>query len=203
MTGRENSGKGGAMKNFRLLILAALLPLIGCSGGPTPPPAGQAPGHVHAKRGPALFYCPNPAVLQEAQTATYFLPGRLDVAGRVSTAQMSILSGSCAYEKSKNAVLMTINTQFLADNGPANNFAPLALPWFVAITSQDNTIIQKLDYTQVLKFDGNSSTASANAKPVKVELPNIPDTANLQILIGFEESPDQLAYAAAHPEAAP
>ncbi|HYP63608.1 MAG TPA: hypothetical protein VEQ16_06955 [Acidocella sp.] len=191
------------MKNFRLLILAALLPLIGCSGGPNPPPAGQAQAQVHAKRGPAVFYCPNPAVLQQAQTATYFQPGRLDVGGRVSTAQVSIVSGTCQFEKSKNAVLMTINASFLADNGPANNFAPLALPWFVAITAEDNSIIQKINYTQILKFDGNSSTTTATAKPVKVELPNTPDTQNLQILVGFQESPDQLAYAAAHPEAAP
>jgi hypothetical protein len=202
MTGRENSGKGGAMKNFRLLSLAALLPLIGCSGGPNPPPAGSAQAQVHVQKGPAVFYCPNPAVLQQAQTATYFLPDRLDVGGRVSTAQVSIVSASCQFEKSKNAVLMTINTSFLADNGPANNFAPLALPWFVAIADGDN-IIQKTNYIQKLKFDGNSSTTAATAKPVKVEMPNSAETQNLQILVGFQESPDQLAYAAAHPEASP
>lgn len=187
------------MKNFRLLILAALLPVVGCSGGPNPPPGPQG----HAKKGPATFYCPNPAVLQEAQTATFFLPGQQGVAARVSTAEITGITGSCQFEKSKNAVLVTINTQFLADNGPANNFATLNLPWFVSISTADDTIIQKVNYTQVLKFDGNSSTVAATAKPVKLELPNSPDTQNLQILVGFQESPDQLSYEASHPEAAP
>jgi hypothetical protein len=195
MTGRENSGKGGAMKNFSALSLTALLLLAAC-GGPAKP-------GVSGKRGEMTFYCPNPAVLQEAQTATFFLPGQQGVAARVSTAQITGITGDCQYEKDKNAVLVIIKTQFLADNGPANNGAPLSLPWFVAINTADDTIIQKTNYIQVLKFDGNSSTVGATAKPVKVELPNSPDTQNIQILVGFQESPDQIAYEASHPEAAP
>jgi len=198
MTGRENSGKGGAMKKFCAPALAALLPpllaLAGCAGG-----------HHHADAGvhnPAPFYCPDEQVLSQAQTVTIFQPGRQDVAARVTTAQISPPSGVCTLEKKKNAVLVTLNTSFLADNGPADNGAPLNLTWFASISQGDN-IIQKTDYTQTLSFDGNSSTASATSKTVKIELPDIPDTQNTLILVGFEETPDQLAYAAAHPEALP
>jgi hypothetical protein len=190
MTGREISGKGGTMKNLRVLALAALLPLAACGG-----PAKTA-------KAPPPFYCPQVAVLEQAQTLTLFLPGRADVAARVSTAQITGVSGSCLLQPKKNAVLVTVNTAFLADNGPANNSAALVLPWFTAITSGDS-IIQKIDYSQKLAFDGNVSTVSATAKPVKIELPNTPATAGTEILVGFEESPDQLAYAAAHPNAAP
>lgn len=176
------------MKKFRVLALAALLPVTGC-GLATPkvtPP----------------FYCPQTAVLEQAQSLTLFLPNRADVAARISTAQITGISGSCKLQQKKQAVLVTVNTAFQADNGPANNNAPLALPWFVAIT--DGTkIIQKTSYVQKLKFDGNQSSASAAAKPVKVELPNVPASANLEILIGFEETPAQLAYAAANPNTAP
>ncbi len=183
------------MKNLRAPALAAILLLAACGGSPHKP-AGTA------KKGPPPFYCPQVAVLEQAQTLTLFLPGRADVAARLSTVQITGVSGVCKFEQGKNAVLVTVNTAFLADNGPANNNAPLALPWFAAITAGDN-IVQKTDYTQRLSFDGNDSTTSANAKPVKIELPNTPDNANTQILVGFEESPDQLAYAAAHPNAAP
>lgn len=188
MTGAENSGKGGGMKKLRVLALAALAPLTGC-GLATPkvtPP----------------FYCPQTAVLEQAQTLTLFLPDRADVAARLSTAQITGISGSCKLQEKKKAVLVTVNTAFQADNGPANNNAPLVLPWFVAITDGDK-IIEKTNYVQKLKFDGNQSTVSAAAKPVKIELPNVPSSKNLEILIGFEETPAQLAYAAANPNAAP
>ncbi len=188
------------MKNFRLLILAALIPLAGC-GSSAHKPATTAKAAT-AEKGPPPLYCPQVAVLQQAQTLTLFLPNRQDVAARVSTAQITGVSGVCKLEKKKNAVLVTVHISFLADNGPANNGAPLTLPWFTAITAGDN-IIQKVRYDQTLKFAGNSTTAGAMAKPVKIELPNVPDTANTEILVGFQETQDQLAYAAAHPGATP
>ena len=183
------------MKNLRAPALAAVLLLSSCGGSPHKPDGS-------AKKGPPPFFCPQVQVLEQAQTLTLFLPNRQDVAARLTTAQIQPPSGVCKFHKDKNAVVITVNTAFLADNGPANNNAPLALTWFTAITTGDN-IVQKSDYTQKLSFDGNNSTASATAKPVKIELPNDPDNVNTQILIGFEETPDQLAYAAAHPNAVP
>ena len=178
------------MKNFRSPVLAVLLLLSACGGSPHAPVGS-------AKKGPGPFFCPQVAVLEQAQTLTLFLPDRADVAARISTAQITGVSGVCKSEPGKHAVLVTIHTDFLADNDPANNSAPLVLPWFAAITAGDN-IVQKTGYTQKLNFDGNMSTVTATAKPIKVELPNTPDNADTQILVGFEESPDQLAYAAAH-----
>jgi hypothetical protein len=176
------------MKNLRALAIAAILPLTAC-GLATPKVAPP-------------FYCPQTAILVQAQTLTLFLPNRTDVAGRVSTAQVSGISGSCLLQKKQNAVLVKVTPVFQADNGPANNNAPLMLPWFVAITD-GSSIIQKTDYMLKVKFDGNQSIVSATTKPVKIELPNIPATANQEILIGFEQTPDQLAWAAAHPNAVP
>jgi len=189
------------MKNFRVLALAALLPLSACGGGGGGGGGGQKSAHAGGK--PVVhFFCPQVAVLQQAQTLTLFLPNRQDVAARVSTAQITGVSGSCKLQGNQRTVLVTVNTAFLADNGPANNGAPLDLPWFAAITVGDH-IIQKNEYTQHLSFNGNVSSVSATAKPVKVQLPSIPDTQNVQILVGFEETPDQLAYAASNPNAAP
>ena len=182
------------MKNFAPLAFAALLPLTACGGG--------SHHHAMADKAPPPFICPQVDVLLQAQTLTLFLPGREDVAARVSTAQMTGVSGACVLEKKKHAVLVTVNTSFLADNGPANNGAPLILPWFAAIADGDH-IVTKSNYTEKLTFEGNSSTASATAKPVKIELPDVAYTANIQILAGFQESPDQLAYAASHPDATP
>jgi hypothetical protein len=175
------------MKNLSSPAFAAILLLTSCGMGAkiTPP-----------------MYCPQVAVLEQAQTVTLFLPDRADVAARISTAQITGVSGSCNLHPKKHTLIVTVNTNFTADNGPANNFNPLTLTWFAAITS-GNTVIQKTDYTRVFNFDGNSSSVSGTAKPIKVEFPNVPSSANTEILVGFEETPEQLAYTAAHPNAAP
>lgn len=186
------------MKNFRALALSALLPLTACGGGHKPDGAQADTG----AKPPPPFHCPQVAVLAQAQTLTLFLPDRQDVAARVSTAQVTGVSGSCKLKDDKKNVMVTVKTAFTADNGPANHNAALDLPWFAAIAA-GNHIIQKVDYSQKLAFGGNESMASGTAKPFKIELPNIPSTSQTQILVGFEETPAQLAYAAAHPNAAP
>jgi len=155
-----------------------------------------------ADSGPTpVMHCPDVDMLQQARTLTVFEPGRQDVAARVTTAQLTGISGTCKLEGDKHALLITVQAGFEADDGPANNGAALSLPWFVAITQGDN-IISETDYTIKLAFDGNS-TAAASSQAVKVEFPNLPETNGTQVLVGFKMTPDQLAYAAAHPTAAP
>ncbi|MDE2319671.1 MAG: hypothetical protein KGK02_08235 [Rhodospirillales bacterium] len=163
----------------------------------TPGPAGAMPAD------PTSF-CPQVAVLQQAQTVTLFLPGRSDVASQVSTAEITSVSGDCVPQKKHKTTILEVKftNNFLADNGPANNSQPITLPWFVAIT-KGSQIIEKKDYQITLTFNGNMSVAAASSKPVKIELPAVPDSAGLQILTGFEMTPDQLSYAAAHPSATP
>ncbi|HTQ72458.1 MAG TPA: hypothetical protein VMH92_13295 [Acidocella sp.] len=210
------------MKDFRSALLSAaslacLLSLAACGGASNPannadtasnagPPEAGAPHgrgmHRDGVAGDPTDFCPQVAVLQQAQTMTLFLPGRSDVAAQVSTAQMTGISGDCAYKQKPNALEVSFTASFLADNGPANNGKPVTLPWFVAIT-KGNQIIDKHEYQITLSFNGNMSTTAATSKPVKLELPAIPDSAQMEILTGFEMTPDQLAYAASHPDAAP
>jgi len=196
------------MKESRVTAIAALISLAaltGCGGSPKPQASANPPSttaHAPAPAPKNAMFCPQVAVLQQAQTLTTFLPGRSDVAAQLTTAQITGVSGDCALEKEKQALLITVKPTFLANNGPANNGKPLTLPWFAAIT-QDDSIISKSHYDVTLKFSGNANMASTTAKPAKIEVPNVPASAQLQILLGFEMTPDQLAYAAAHPNATP
>lgn len=210
MTGEKNSGKGAGMKDFRSALLpaaslACLLSLAACGGGHPPhakPANGAAP--VAGTASDPTNFCPQVAVLRQAQTVTLFLPGRGDVASQISTAQLTSVSGACVFKKKDKSPILEVKftNNFLADNGPANNGQPITLPWFVAIT-KGSQIIDKKEYQITLKFNGNMSTTVATSKPVKIDLPATPDSADLEILTGFEMTPDQLTYAAAHPNAAP
>ena len=145
-----------------------------------------------------VLSCPQVAVLQQAQSLTTFLPNRSDVAAQVTTAQITGVAGACTLRPEKHLLDVKFQAGFAATNGPANNGAPLNLPYFVAI-AQGNKILSKHDYTIALKFNGNASTAQATSKPVTVELSNHPASSHIQILVGFELTPDQLAYVASHP----
>lgn len=177
------------MKDFRPRSVSALLGLSLLAGCAAPRPE-------------AVLHCPQVDVLQQAQTVTAFLPGRADVAAQVTTARIAVVAGSFCQLDGRRKLRVSVTAGFEASNGPANNGADLRLPWFAAITQGDQ-IIQETDYTMPLSFNGNASQTSAQARPVKIELPNLPGTERMEILIGFKMTPDQLAYAAAHPGATP
>ncbi len=160
---------------------AALLALAGCADD-TPP----------------AMYCPHVAVLQQAGTLTAFLPGHTDIASQITTAQITGVAGVCTLRPKKHLLELSFRAGFQASNGPANHGATLSLPYFVALTHGDN-IISKTDYTMNLSFNGNNSTAQATSKPVKVELSNDHASSHVEVLIGFELTPEQMTYAAAHP----
>lgn len=199
------------MKNFRPVLapaaaLLSLLALAACGGGGDKHPdtsSADATPADGAAPDPTKF-CPQVAVLQQAQTVTLFEPGRSDVAGQISTGRITGVSGACTTMTKKRQKLLQVKftASFLTDNGPANHGQPVSLPWFVAITKGDQ-IIQKQDYTATLKFDGNMSTTALTSKPIKIVLPQDEQSADVQVLVGFEMTPDQLAYAQAHPSAMP
>ncbi len=163
------------------LVLLPLLTLAACGGGgPTP-----------------SLYCPHVAVLAEASHTTLFLPGRQDVAAQIAAASITGVSGACTLVPKKHLLRITYQTGFAATNGPANTAPAVTLPYFVSIVN-DDAIITKSVYTITLAFNGNISTASATSKPITVELPNTPDSASTEILTGFQMTPAQLAYTAAH-----
>ncbi|GLR68342.1 hypothetical protein GCM10010909_30230 [Acidocella aquatica] len=188
------------MKQFTtpLLSLAMLAALAGCASTP----ASSTPAAPPAPKPVAQQYCPQVAVLAQTQNLTTFLPGRSDVGAQVTTARITGVAGSCLLKVKKNLLEVKFQAGFSASNGPANQGAPITLPYFVAIT-QGDTIVQENYYSIVLKFNGNASIAQATSKPLAVELPNTPDSAQTQILVGFEMTPEQLSYAAAHPATAP
>jgi hypothetical protein len=183
MTFAKNSGKGAGMKRFCSAPLFAVISLSALAGC--------------ADTQPSPMFCPQVAVLQQAQTLTAFLPGRSDVASQLTTARITGVAGSCDVNK-KNQLLVNFQAGFTASNGPANNGKTLTLPFFVAIANGDD-IISKTDYTIALPFNGNSSMAQATSKPVKVALANDHASKSIQILVGFELTQDQLNYAATHP----
>jgi hypothetical protein len=180
----------------RILALAVLAALAGCSSHHQPDPhtaEATPPGDA-----PRPFFCPQPARQAQTYTLTEFLPGRADVAAQITTAQITGIAGSCTLAPKKDLLVVNFQAGFAATNGPANHGAPLALTYFVAVTDGDD-VVSKTDYTITLAFDGNASTAQATSKPVKIDIERGELSHDMQILVGFEMTADQLNYAESHP----
>ena len=145
----------------------------------------------------AVLSCPHVEVLQQANTITEFQPGRTDVAAALTTAQITGVAGSCQ-SSNKNTVKVSFKAGFTATNGPADHGQPVTLPYFVAVTS-DNRIIAKALHSITLKFADNANNANADSPTLTVDVPNDDASGTYEVLVGFQMTPDQLAYAAAHP----
>ncbi len=145
---------------------------------------------------PAM-YCPKPAVLQQAAQMTQFLPGRADIAGQVISARITGVAGSCdSHAKGMNVVSFQIG--FAATRGPAGTAQAQPLQYFVSIVNGD-TIVSKSIYGIDFKYDGTADQAVATTKTIKVDAPNMPQSADEQILVGFQMTPAELSYAQSHP----
>jgi hypothetical protein len=145
-----------------------------------------------------VLNCPHVEVLQQANAVTEFLPGRSDVGAQLTTAQITGVAGSCRPSDDHTTSKVTFKAGFTATNGPANHSQPVTLPYFVAVTS-DNRIIAKADHSITLKFGDNANTANADSPTLSIDVPNDDASGTYEVLVGFQMTPDQLAYTAAHP----
>ncbi len=143
------------------------------------------------------IYCPNVRVLEQTSSLTQFLPGRQDAGAQITSAHITGVAGACALD-GKSVLHVTFQAGFSATNGPANHGKTLTLPYFVALEDRDDIISKSID-TITIPFNGNTQSASATSQTLSVDVRNIGETEHAEILVGFQLTPDQLAYAASHP----
>jgi hypothetical protein len=183
MTAEKNSGKGTGMKHAFIPAAIVLLGLAAC--------ADDDASHTS-------LYCPTVSRVAQLSSLTSFVPASHDVTAQITQAQITGIAGECDLEPKKHAVLVSFKIGFAATNGPADHGAPVELPYFVSVT-QGETVVSKVLYTIPVTFDGNVTSATAVSKTAKVELPNVKLSEQTEILVGFQLSRDQLAYATDHP----
>jgi hypothetical protein len=181
MTAAKNSGKGPGMKPVAATAFAAFSLLAACAQDPLPPP----------------MHCPQVLRVRELMTDPIFLPGRSDPAAELTQAQISGVAGSCVLNKKTNTLTLTFKAGFTAEDGPANHGAPVTLPYFIAITAGDD-VVTKVPGSVTLDFAGRT-LAQATTSSMKLKFPNDARSDLVEILIGFQLSPGQVAYNAAHP----
>lgn len=166
------------------VIALALFALAGCA---TPrPPAPR-------------LYCPNVAVLDGTSKIALFLPeGEGELGAEIASARITGVAGSCTMIPDEYGLRITFRAAFALTGAAASSGAPVTLPYYVAIVAGPQ-IITKQTYNLTLAPPGAGATTTAINQPITIETPNNRDTTREEILIGFQLSADQLAYAEANP----
>src|SRR3954452_9235514 len=177
-----------------LLVAAGLLgvlPLMaGCSGknGKGPGPEAQA-----AEETPALT-CPKVTIPDETREVTRFRSsGAHDMTDVVSRAAVLKYDGGCEY--GDKGVTVNLNLLLGAERGPAARDAQGAYQYFVAITDPAGQIIGKQQFDTTIAFSPNvGKGTSAEELVQRIPLAQGASAAGYAILVGFQLTPEQLAF---------
>ena len=159
----------------RFSVLLAPIVLAACAGS-----------------GPALD-CPTVAVLQPANRLIRTEGSAQDIASRVIDARITGVGGKCR-PHGKDQVQVAFRVGFAATRGPAAHTDKQTLHYFVALVEGER-IIDKKVYPVTFDFSNAAGQAVETTKPIRIRLPDVPQSAKQQVLVGFEMSPAELRRA--------
>ena len=168
------------------LVLLALPILAGCGGGR---------GSMLTQRPQAP--CPRVALLAEAVDLTRFREGaRPDIATMEVDARMTGFQARCDYAPRDAGLDVTLQVQVAAERGPAATGTAADLPYLVAVTEEaESRVLNRGTDTVRVSFDRGERRTIAQGEEMLVRIPgDVRRAAEKVILVGFQLSPEQLAY---------
>ncbi|MGB4056779.1 MAG: hypothetical protein WBK77_01705 [Alphaproteobacteria bacterium] len=141
--------------------------------------------------------CPQTEIVAELGTLNEFTdnakPGSKNL---VSNAHIAKVDAKCAF--SSQSVTLDLKLTIDGTLGPAGhkNAKPsFTYPYFVAVTSPIGTILAKEVFTASLAYDAgmDNQTYTETMRQI-IPIPNKDAAAKYKVLIGFQLTPEQLAY---------
>lgn len=190
----EESGRGGekssatwfsvvkertALMNarlFRLLPLAALLLVMGCST--------------------KIAICPVPAILADTQSVTIFRPGtQPDLANELYTVSLINAEGDCTFNTKSSLVHASLELTFRATRAPTKEAATYTVPYFVVV-HENAKIFQKRLYRLRFTFAPGATVVTVKQSPdeIALHISNGKLPWNYQEMAGFQMTPAQIEY---------
>jgi hypothetical protein len=187
------------MRLLKLASLLALVPLAACEtlGLSSSKPPEEAPATTAAAtvEVPAGQPCPGSAVLSEASRVTFVRPGGTTSADLIMTAEMSPPRLECEYDSSTRVDRIDLNFPLVLTRGAASTSDEQQISYFVALVNHAGEVIAKKVYQRRIVFQGKQSFI-ATEKVENLVLTLGPGTRPVdhRILIGFQLTPEQLAF---------
>ena len=193
-----------------LFLAAAALPLSGCASNKAadgPPAAGQVAAPAAHSSNPLerLFGggsepnagpCPLLGVLYDSSRLVEFNAPEERFANVAYTAEMRGVRGLCRYTGS-NPIEMGIQIDMAFGKGPAAPRGSRTYRYWVAVTRSNLSPVEKQYFDVKVDFPRGTDRMAGSEVIQKIVIPRANDTisgANFEILVGFELTPEQLAF---------
>ena len=147
-----------------------------------------------------------PAVSRVAELSSLYQfanPARPSAATKLSEAHITKVSSRCAKQSGNLKLDVTIN--FDGGVGPKGRISPgdkpsFAYPYFVAITNDKNQILSKEIFAVSFSYDSSSNLQMQSETLTQIVPLAGADPRTYRILIGFQLSPEELAYNRKQPQ---
>lgn len=174
----------------KALMGAALLVLAGCGSGGFF--SGKTP---EEKAKEATLACPRVGIVRELSEVVQFRPGQgREPSDVISHGVLSDYSGNCEY--GSDGVTVNVNLTLLSDRGPALAGSQAQYRYFVAVVPPGTeTPTSKQHFDTAVDFAAGQAHAGNREELVQtIPLPKDVNAKEWRVLIGFQLTPDELAF---------
>ncbi|AWK85849.1 hypothetical protein DEW08_04060 [Azospirillum thermophilum] len=165
------------------LLGSAGLALAGCSSlglGPKDPAE-------------AVFACPKVNIVRDLSEVAQFRPGGRDMTDLQTRAALTDYTGNCEY--TSKGVTVNVSVYLVAERGPAMKGDTANYKYFVAIAQPDETIVSKAVFDTSVTFpDGQARAGSKEELTPQIPLPKDVNARDWKVYVGFQLSPEELAF---------
>lgn len=140
--------------------------------------------------------CPGVGILGGTEDLTSFTGTGNDITDIALTAELERVVSQCEYDIDDGIIYVDLAVRGVAEIGPAATSRQVAVPMFIALTEVNSRVLRKDTFMLPLAFEGNQRTTSFIHTIEETKVPYVAriDGSAYEILVGFQLTPEQLAY---------
>jgi hypothetical protein len=164
------------MRRFGVLVLAGLVAACGSSS-----------------QEKVLAPCPRVTILADGADITRFRPGAPpDLAAMLVDGRIAGVGVTCDYIRG-GGVEVKVAAIMDVERGPATRGNRAELPWFLAVTSGDDSqLVERKDARLSVNFEGNQTRARVTSPPETLVFPAGRNPAQYRVRVSFALSAEEL-----------
>lgn len=142
--------------------------------------------------------CPETGLMQDAQELPVFYGDSGRAEDLAVTGILGGIRGGCNFDTPGQAE-MELQIHFGARKGPKGvALRKQVLPYFIAILGPDETILQRAAFSTKVDFDNKETVTTVEEHDLKVPVPSREAAGSYKVVVGFQLTPEQLAYIREH-----
>ncbi len=137
--------------------------------------------------------CPQVAAVRELSSIADF--GREEITNvntLVAAGRIGAIEGKCKYDG--DTILVDADVQMLAQRGKKLGSERVEFSYFAAVLGAGDTPVSKQNLTVQFRFDGNGLAETVEKLRIAIPAGENADGNQWRVLLGFQLSPEQLAY---------